>query len=198
LKLNFNFKLKKRPGNLWRKFCAGMRSIAAWPGKLRQKFHKEKPLKADFTPEMEHILNKIIRDTVGTGGAMDQEFLRHIVGVDEEHPIGEPEAREALQSLLKLAIAKRDLINGRIEHSVEYGSLYYRYYAKLQTIYDLNMKTNLRREEMAAAQRDYFFAYNLYNNVRDMTYEPTVTQKHSGASYPPPPPAVPTEGGSTK
>ena len=198
MKRNFNFKLKNSPGNLWRKFCSGMRSIASWPEKLRQKFHKEKPLKADFTPEMEHILNKLISDTVGTGGAMDRDFLSHIAGVNEDHPIGEPEAREILQSLLKLAIAKRDLINGRIEHSVEYGSLYYRYYTKIQTIYDLNVETNLRKEEMAAAQRDYFFAFNLYNNVRDKTYESTMRSRHSGESYTPPPSAAPTEGDSTK
>ena len=198
MKQKIKLDLKYRIVKLWRHFRAGVRCIFSWPTKLRQRFHKEKPLKADFIPEMEYILNKIIRDTVGTGGSLDQEFLRYTAQIDEDHPIGETEARDLLLSLLKLAVAKRDLINGRIEHSVEYGSLYYRYYAKLQTIYDLNVETNIRREELAAAQRDYFFAYNMYNNVRDMTFDPKVTRKYSGENYAPPPPAVSTEGGSTR
>lgn len=197
MKSDLKFKPQKSFSRLWRSFMATLRSRKDRPARLRHQFRKDRPLRAEFTPEMEKILNKLIRDTVGTGGALDQEFLRYTAQFDKSHPIGEKEARTLLMSLLKRAIANRDLINGRIEHAVEYGSLYNRYYAKLQNIYDLTVQTNIRREEMAAAQQDYFFAHNVYQNVRDLTYSPQVTQQHTGTNFPPPPQAAPTQGGTT-
>lgn len=192
-------KIKLKPFffKAWRRICSCGRLLLETPGRVREFFHKDRPLKADFTPEMEGIMNKLIRSTVGIGGALDREFQRQAARFDKDKPIGEHEARELINSLLKLAIANRDLINGRIEHSVEYGSLYYRYYSKLQTVYDLTVEANLKREEMAAAQRDYFFAYNMYNNVCELTYDPKVTKKYTGESYGPPPPAAVTDGGKT-
>ena len=59
------------------------------------------------------------------------------------------------------------------------------------------METNVRRELLAEAQQDYYFAHNLYNNVREMTYSTDATKKSIEPGYAPPPPAVTTEGGNT-
>lgn len=190
--------LKLYSFKFWRVVCTWWRSLADLPRKFREFWHKDRTLKSDFTPEMEAIMTRLIRSTVGTGGELDREFRRLSARFDkEEKPIGEREARELILSLLKVAIANRDLINGRIEHSVEFGSLYYRYYSKLQTVYDLTVDANFKREEMAEAQRDYFFAYNLYNNVCEMTYAPEAIKQFTGKSYAPPPPATIMDGGKT-
>ena len=165
--------------------------------RIRELRRKEKPIRADFTPEMEAIMNKLIRSTVGIGGALDREFARQSAQYDKDNPIGEHQARELIQSLLMIAIANRDKINGRIEHSVEFGSLYYRYYSKLQTIYNLTTEANARREEMGMAQQDYYFAYNMHKNVREMTYEAQATKKNTTPKNDPPPKAASMEGEKT-
>lgn len=152
-------------------------------------------MRTDFTPEMEDIMNKLIRSTVGTGGALDREFMRQTAQYDKKNPIGEPQARELLRSLLQLAIANRDKINGRIEHSVEFGWLYYRYYSKLKTIYDLTVEANVKREEMLLAQKEYYAAHNMYQNVYDMTFTPEATKVNTTPPYPPPQNAEQQNGG---
>lgn len=181
----------------WRHICAVWLDIREIPGKIRQLWRREKPIRADFTPEMEAIMNKLIRSTVGTGGALDREFLRQSAQFDKDRPIGEEEARELIRSLLKLAIANRDKLNGRIEHSVEFGSLYYRYYSKLQTVYALTVAANNKREELEDALREYHFAYNVYANVRSMTYVPEMTKKNNDPSIGPPPAVETKKGGKT-
>lgn len=181
----------------WRHISSFWLDIREIPSKLLQFRIKEKPLRANFTPEMESIMNKLIRSTVGTGGALDREFMKQSSQYDADNPIGEIQARELLHSLLTLAVANREKINGRIEHSVEFGSLYYRYYSKLQTVYDLTVETNVRREALAEAQQEYYFAHNLYNNVREMTYSAEAIKKNTKASYSSPAPADTTQGGNT-
>ena len=58
------------------------------------------------------------------------------------------------------------------------------------------METNARREMLAEAQQDYYFAHNLYNNVREMTYSADATKKSTEPGYAPPPPAATREGGN--
>ena len=49
---------------------------------------------------------------------------------------------------------------------------------------------------MLSAQQEYFFADNVYRNVRDLTYTPEVIQKNDTEAYEQPPRPASTEGGS--
>lgn len=147
-----------------------------------KRFHKKK-LSMNFTPELESVVTALLDDTIGEGGALDWEFQRQIDYYRrKKQPIGEPQAREILMNLLKVAASDRERLNGRLEQCVEVGELYNRYYSKLQTVYDLDVKTENARLEMELAENEYNFLNNVYLNARNTVYGKDFTRQYQGGA----------------
>lgn len=158
-------------------FLEALRGIGSFIGnawkKLISFFRREKKLNVNFTPELEAVATQLIQETIGTGGALEREFQRQIDFFRRRNqPIGEPQARKIIESLLKVAISQREQLNGRLEQHVEVGALYNRYYSKLQVVYDLSVAADSARKGMEEANNDYKKACKLYDFVYDSTLSP--------------------------
>lgn len=144
---------------------------------LKCGFYKGKELSVDFVPELETVVTDLIQETISSGGALDREFQRQIDFYRRNKlPVGEPQARQILLSLLKVAVAEREQLNGRLEQSVEVGPLFNRYYSKLQTVYDLDVKMQKAKKEMDLAEHDYEFIKRVYHNAQRSLYKQEYTK----------------------
>lgn len=134
-------------------------------------YRRKMKLDLNFTPELEAITNALIQETIRPGGAMDKEFDRQVDFYRTKgEPIGEQQAKQILNSLLKVAIAERGQLNGRLEQCVESGSLYNRYYSKLQTVYDLHVAASIAQEKMDRSEKDYKDSKDLYDFTKEASF----------------------------
>ena len=152
----------------FRKLKEGIRKLRV---SMKCGFYKGKDLTVDFTPELEAVVTDLTQETISSGGALDREFQRQIDFFRRNKlPIGEPQAMRIMVSLLKVAVAEREQLNGRLEQSVEVGPLFNRYYSKLQTVYDLDVKVQKTQKEMELAKHDYELAERIYYNAQKSLY----------------------------
>lgn len=128
----------------------------------------------DIRPELEDVVTALIAQTTGD---MDRVFSKWIRQYGANNPTGESEARAILEGLLKLAIANREQLNGRIVSSAEVGRMYDRYYDRLAEIDDLNAKAEGRELARNRASQELEFFEDRYNDVRDRTYNVSTEDK---------------------
>ena len=117
----------------------------------------------DIRPELEDVVTALIAQTTGD---MDRVFSKWIRQYGANNPTGESEARAILEGLLKLAIANREQLNGRIVSSAEVGRMYDRYYDRLA-----------RELARNRASQELEFFEDRYNDVRDRTYNVSTEDK---------------------
>ena len=117
--------------------------------------------------EMTTLVDQLINDVIGPNGTMTRHFKKAIAGYSREtNPISEAKARTVMLDMVRMAVAERKRIVGRVEKSIEEGSLYDRYYTKLM---DINMMTNetyIKLIEMKYAEREYLQMNELYDKVK--------------------------------
>ena len=89
-------------------------------------------------------------------------------------PLSEDEARVILNGLIKEAIAKRKVMTGRIEKSVETGALFERYYGKMQVINALTNSAYVQMKKMDKAKERYDFEREVYKKLIGKMYVPHV------------------------
>ena len=127
----------------------------------------------DIRPELEDVVTALIEETTGN---MDRVFSKWIRQYGDKNPAGEADARAILEGLLKLAVAKREQLNGRIVSSAEVGRMYDRYYDRLAEIDDLNAKAESRESARDRASKELEFFEARYEEARNITYD-TWTEK---------------------
>ena len=162
------------------------------PLNLRWRDRRIRSLRRKYgsTPEMEAIVSKLTRKAKRD---IDREFnrwlrryrlrpepqtaigrfFRRITGNKPPLPMGEQEAEAMLLNMLKLASARRDLINERLVKSVESGTLYDRYYFGLEQLNDLAVCRKQSDMDLTAARNDHEFAEKTYKDVRELTIQVT-------------------------
>lgn len=117
--------------------------------------------------EIELITTELIEETkVVLQKRFDELISKHT------EPLSEEEARVILDGMIKEAVAKRKLLPGRIEKSVEIGSLFERYYGKMQTINALTNSAYAQMQKMNIAKERYEFQCAIYKKLTKKMYEP--------------------------
>lgn len=156
---------------LWNLIEKPFKKIKIWP--LPSRITKKKKEKEEryFASELDILMDKLIRDTIGPKGTMTTEFHDRIAAFDPDNtPIGEEAAKELLVSMLTLAVAQRKLFNSRIEKSVEVGGLFDRYYGKLHTVSELANSANVKRKLMLEAEDQYLRQYSIWKKLMNQTH----------------------------
>lgn len=120
--------------------------------------------------EIEDITTALIEETrCAIKGRFDQE----INAIKKQgRKLTEDEARAILMGLLYEAISRRKLLSGRIEKSVEVGSLFDRYYGKMQAINYLTNKAYSEMQKMNVAKERYEFQRGIYHKLTGKMYIP--------------------------
>ncbi len=120
-------------------------------------------------PELERIADRLIRKTKRD---MRWAFLLWRFHYStRKMPIGEDEAAHMMRSLLKLASARRELLNERIVKSAESGAVYRRYHYGLDLVNEAEVNVKRTNRQMQLATKDHQFARNTYEEVQKLTYE---------------------------
>lgn len=134
--------------------------------------------------EIEQIITELIEET---RDILQKRFDE--VMAKRLRPLTEDEAQVVLQSLIKEAIAKRKLLSGRVEKSVETGLLFDRYYGKMQTINALTNSAYAQMQKMNVAKERYEFQKGIYKKLTGKMYVPDAipddskTVRFDGGSY---------------
>lgn len=136
--------------------------------------------------EVEDITSALIEET---RYAIKERFNQEIAEIKKHgRKLTEDEARTILMGLLYEAISRRKLLAGRIEKSVEVGTLFERYYGKMQAINYLTNKAYSEMQKMNVAKERYEFQRGIYHKLTGKMYVPdtipddTPTEKH-GEKY---------------
>lgn len=123
------------------------------------------------TPAMEELTDRLIEETVGDGGILDQEFQKRIAAYDPEvNPISQKEAEILLRSLLKTAVSRRKLLNERIARSIEGGRLYDQYYDRIHAVSALAVDAHTKMQRMDMAKENLEYHYEMLQEVRNKSY----------------------------
>ncbi len=117
--------------------------------------------------EIEQITTELIEET---RDILQKRFDE--VMAKRLRPLTEDEAQVILQSLIKEAIAKRKLLSGRVEKSVETGLLFDRYYGKMQTINTLTNRAYAQMQKMNVSKERYEFQKGIYKKLTGKMYVP--------------------------
>lgn len=134
-------------------------------------------------PAMERLTDELIEETVGENGELTRRFRDLMSRYNpDENPIGPHETYAILLSMLDFAAAQRKLLNGRLESSVEVGSLYQSYYGRIQTVNTLAARALTDLERMEIAEEDYRFNLGLLLNVRDESIKDDLKPKNNNFS----------------
>ena len=115
--------------------------------------------------EIEQITTDIIEETK----IVLQERFSELMSKHTE-PLSEEEACVILNGLIKEAVAKRKLMTGRIEKSVETGTLFDRYYGKMQVINALTNSAYAQMQKMDKAKERYDFQRDIYKKLTGKMY----------------------------
>lgn len=161
----------------FRRFLDKIRSALKLPW-IRRKKKGPKPLQemSEITiPAMEELTNRLIAETVGDGGVLDQEFRRRIEAYDPEvNPISRAEAELLLNSLLKIAVSRRKLLNERVARSIEGGRLFDQYYDRVHAVSALAVEAHTKMQRMDVAEEELRYHTDMLQNVRNNSYRPDV------------------------
>lgn len=129
-------------------------------------------------PELERIVNRLIRKTKWD---MKWAFLLwRLQYSTRKMPIGEEEAAHMMRNLLRLASARRELLNERIVKSAESGAVHKRYHYGLDMVNEADINVKRTKRQLHQAKRDQEFARAKYEEIRDLTYS---VQNNSSAQH---------------
>ena len=127
--------------------------------------------------EIEQITTDVIEETkIVLQQRFDELMSKHT------EPLSEDEARVILNGLIKEAVAKRKVMTGRIEKSVETGTLFERYYGKMQVINVLTNSAYAQMQKMDKAKERYDFQREIYKKLTGRMYVPHALPDDKGAS----------------
>lgn len=127
--------------------------------------------------EMETINNLLLAETIGNNGELWHHYQRLIKNFSvDKNPLGVSEAKIILCSLLLKATAKRRMFPTRIAHSVESGSIFNKYFGKMEYINQLSVITYRRMKKMQTAREKYEDEKNRLNKIADVSYKPEFEQ----------------------
>lgn len=117
--------------------------------------------------EIEQITTELIEETRDILQKSFDKVMEKKTG-----PLTEEEAQVILRGLIKEAVANRRLFSGRIEKSVESGSLFDRYYGKMQTINLLTNRAYVQMQKMQISKERYEFLCGIYKKLTGKMYVP--------------------------
>jgi hypothetical protein len=121
--------------------------------------------------EMEIINNLLLSETIGDRGELWHHYQRLIKNFSvDKNPLGVSEAKIILCSLLLKATAKRRMFPTRIAHSVESGSIFNKYFGKMEYINQLSVITYRRMKKMQTAREKYEDEKKRLNKIEDVSY----------------------------
>ena len=100
---------------------------------------------------------------------MDKVFKKW-EGYRKQRTISDEEARQLLLAMLSVAIAKRNELTGMLEKSVSSGTLFERYYSKMQMINRLTNSAYTKMKIMQAAKERYEYQRVVYKKVTGKEY----------------------------
>ncbi len=123
-------------------------------------------------PAMEQLTTALLAETIGPEGALlrcFQEQISHYSAKD--HPISARESIELTKRLVKLAVARRKLLNERLERSIAVGELYRSYYGRVEAIHQLESATYATMEQLERAEEDYLYHEAMLQKVRQASIE---------------------------
>lgn len=143
--------------------------------KLKKKRNREKQsfkkVEGEVS-EIEALTTKLLEETIGEKGLVREQLQNMLNHFDtNNNPLGVTEAEFILFSLIKVAIAQRRLLSGRIEKSVEEGELFERYYGRMQIINQLTIDAHTKMKKMQVARERYEYQLAIYQKVVGKTYE---------------------------
>jgi hypothetical protein len=117
--------------------------------------------------EIEQITTELIEETRNILQKRFDEVMSKQSG-----SMTEDQAQVILHGLIKEAISKRKLLSGRIEKSVETGTLFDRYYSKMQTINSLTNSAFAQMQKMNVSKAKYEFQCGIYKKLTGKMYIP--------------------------
>lgn len=127
--------------------------------------------------EMESINNLILSETIGDKGELWHHYQRMVKNFSaDKNPLGVLEAKIILCSLLLKATAKRRMIPTRIAHSVESGSIFKKYFGKMEYINQLSVITYRKMKKMQVARERYEDEKKRLNKIVDVSYKADTEQ----------------------
>lgn len=132
---------------------------------IRSRFKKKENTQSKA--EIEEITTELIEETKKVLQIRFDELMSQ-----HTKPLSEDEARVILNGLIKEAIAKRKIMTGRIEKSVETGALFDRYYGKMQNINALTNSAYAQMQKMDRAKERYDFQKEIYKKLTGRMYIP--------------------------
>ena len=115
--------------------------------------------------EIEQITTELIEETCNILQKRFDEVMAKQSG-----SMTEDQAQIILHGLIKEAISKRKLLSGRIEKSVETGTLFDRYYSKMQTINALTNSAFAQMQKMNVLKARYEFQCEIYKKLTGKMY----------------------------
>jgi hypothetical protein len=130
--------------------------------------------------EMEVINNLLLSETIGDRGDLWHHYQRLIKNFSvEKNPLGVSDAKIILCSLLLKATAKRRMFSTRIAHSVESGSIFNKYFGKMEYINQLSVITYRRMKKMQTAREKYEDEKKRLNKIMDESYKNNNNQSNN-------------------
>lgn len=127
--------------------------------------------------EMEIINNLLLSETIGDRGELWHHYKRLIKNFSvDNNPLGVSDAEIILHSLLLKATAKRRMFPTRIAHSVESGSIFNKYFGKMEYINQLSVITYRRMKKMQTARERYEDEKKRLNKIEDVSYKENFDQ----------------------
>lgn len=127
--------------------------------------------------EMEVINNLLLSETIGNRGELWNHYQRLIKDFSvDKNPLGVSDAKLILCSLLLKATAKRRMFPTRIAHSVESGSIFNKYFGKMEYINQLSVITYRRMKKMQVAREKYEDEKRRLNKIMDVSYKDNFDQ----------------------
>lgn len=123
----------------------------------------------DASPELEQLTNQLIAETkADLQGVFNQQVAKRT------KPLGTEDVKMILGALIKAAIAKRELLIGRLEKDLEEGRLYRRYFQKMDIINDLTSDSHIKAKVMTALENDYVMQVKILKNITKLVYADNV------------------------
>lgn len=142
--------------------------------RLTKMRRRSKNTNSTIESELEMLTNELIEETIGPDGLLErhfQEVLSHYSAEpDKKLKLEEDDVKNILKQLIKEAVSKRNVLNGRIEKSVENGAIFERYYGKVQIINTLTNRTYAKLQLMQACKRRYDYMEEVYRKVTGEEY----------------------------
>ena len=122
-----------------------------------------------LNPALEELARVLIEETKD----VLQSKFNSMFGIYHDNPkaLGNTQIKNILFSLLKIAIAQRRLFSGRIQKSVESGSLFQYYFIQMQRLNQSSNETYAKMKRMEKAEKEYLHYLTVYQENYDPSYE---------------------------